>query len=159
MKLYKKNSGVETVTRDEAVDEALCFGWIDGQGKKHDDQSWLIRFTPRRKRSIWSKKNRESVGRLTRLKKIQPSGWTEIERAKADGRWDAAYDSPSNMKVPDDFLEALKADENAYEFFKSLNKTNTYAIAWRLQTAKRAETRQKRLEKIVEMMKNGEKFH
>ncbi len=143
LKLFKKDTGKQTFTHAEALDEALCFGWIDGQGKKHDDASWVIKFTPRREKSIWSKRNREHVERLIQERRMTEHGLREVERARADGRWEAAYDSPGNMEVPEDFMNELKKDKKAYEFFTTLNKANTYAIAWRLQTAKKKETREK----------------
>jgi uncharacterized protein YdeI (YjbR/CyaY-like superfamily) len=159
LRIFKKISGKKTITYDEALDEALCFGWIDGQKKSHDDKSWLQKFTPRRSKSIWSKRNKARVAQLIEEKRMQPSGLKEIETAKKDGRWDKAYDSPSQMEIPADFLSILKKDQQAYEFFKTLNKANTYAIAWRLQTAKKPETREKRMQILLKMMKNRQKLH
>ncbi|MGH7884613.1 MAG: YdeI/OmpD-associated family protein [Thermodesulfobacteriota bacterium] len=159
LRFFKKDSGKKTVTYAEALDEALCYGWIDGQVKKYDSESWLQKFTPRRSKSIWSKRNKEHVARLTELKKMKLSGLKEIEAAKADGRWDQAYDSPKNMVIPEDFLKELSKNKKAKAFFETLNKTNTYSIAWRLQTAKKPETRKRRMEKILEMLSKGEKFH
>ncbi len=156
---YKKDSGVPSINYKEAVDEALCFGWIDGQAKPFDENSWLQRFTPRRVRSIWSKRNRDHVSRLIAEGRMQPSGLAEIERAKLDGRWNAAYDAPLTMEVPEDFLRVLDKNKKAKAFFETLNKTNLYAIAWRLQTAKKPETREKRINIILEMLAKGEKFH
>ncbi len=159
LRLFKKDSGKKTFSHAEALEEALCYGWIDGQGKKYDDESWIIKFTPRREKSIWSKRNREQVDRLIKEKRMTEHGLKEVEKAKADGRWAAAYDSPKNMEVPKDFIDELKKNKKAYEFFKSLNKTNTYAIAWRLQTAKKPETRERRMKKFLDMMKRSEKFY
>jgi len=159
MKLYKKDSKKKTITRSEALDEALCFGWIDGQSKPLDEKSWLQKYTPRRAKSLWSKINREHIARLTKEKRMQPAGLKEVETAKKDGRWDAAYDSPKNMEVPVDFLKELKKDKKAYEFYKTLNKANTFAIAWRLQTAKKLETRDKRMHVLLAMMKDNKKIH
>jgi len=159
LRLFKKDSGVATVTHAEALDEALCYGWIDGQLEKYDEKSWLRKFTPRRPKSIWSKRNVEHVNRLTQAGKMKPSGLKEVEAAKADGRWGRAYDSPSAMQVPEDFLKALSKDKKAQAFFETLNKANTYAIAWRLQTAKKPETRAKRMQAILKMLKRGEKLH
>ena len=159
LRIFKKDSGEATITYDEALDEALCYGWIDGQKKAYDEKSWLQKFTPRRAKSIWSKRNQSRVAQLIEEKRMQPSGLKEIERAKKDGRWEKAYDSPSKMEIPADFLSLLKKDKKAYEFFKTLNKANTFAIAWRLQTAKKPETRQKRMEVLLEMMKKGQKIH
>ena len=157
--LQKKSSLKKSPTYPEALDIALCYGWIDGQKNSHDENSWLQRFTPRRPRSAWSKKNTEHAERLIQAGKMKPAGLAEIEAAKNDGRWKAAYDSPSNATVPEDFLKALKKNKKAEAFFKSLNKTNVYSIAYRLQTAKTAETREKRMTLILEMLAKGEKFH
>ena len=159
LRIFKKDSGEKTITYDEALDEALCFGWIDGQKKTNDEKSWLQKFTPRRSKSIWSKRNKARVALLIEEKRMQPSGLKEIETAKKDGRWDKAYDSPSQMEIPSYFLAILEKDRQAYEFFKTLNKANIYAIAWRLQTAKTPETREKRMSVLLEMMKNRQKLH
>jgi uncharacterized protein YdeI (YjbR/CyaY-like superfamily) len=159
LKFYKKDTDVTSINYREALDEALCYGWIDGQAKPLDDISWLQRYTPRRKRSIWSKRNIGNIARLEAAGKMRPSGLREVEAAKADGRWDKAYDSPGNMSVPDDFLSELSKDKKAVAFFETLNKTNKYAIAWRLQTAKKPETRVKHIKKILEMLHRGETFH
>lgn len=159
LRIFKKSSGKTSITYAEALDEALCYGWIDGQKKKYDDESWLQKFTPRRKRSIWSKINTQHVERLTQAGKMKPAGLAEIEAAKADGRWQQAYDSHRNMTVPEDFLRELEKNPKAKAFFETLNKTNVYSIAFRLQTAKRAETREKRMRVILDMLSKGEKFH
>lgn len=130
-----------------------------GKKNSYDETSWLQKFTPRGAKSIWSKRNREHIARLTKEKRMQPAGLQEVETAKRDGRWDSAYDSPKNMEVPADFLKELKKNKKAYEFFLGLNKANTYAIAWRLQTAKKRATREKRMTAILEMMRNGKKLH
>jgi uncharacterized protein YdeI (YjbR/CyaY-like superfamily) len=159
LRFFKKDSGVKSIRYDEALDEALCYGWIDGQLKKYDEKSYIQKFTPRRPKSIWSKRNREHVARLISLGKMREAGLKEIEAAKADGRWEQAYDSPSAMKVPEDFMKELSKNKKAKMFFESLNKANTYAILWRLQTAKKPETREKRMKAILEMLKEGKKFH
>jgi uncharacterized protein YdeI (YjbR/CyaY-like superfamily) len=159
VRFFKKNSDVPSVSYDEALDAALCIGWIDGQLKKYDEESWLRKFTPRRPKSVWSKRNREHVERLTRAGKMQTAGLEEVEAAKQDGRWKAAYDSPSKMVIPDDFLKELAKSERAKAFFETLNGANVYAIVWRLQTAKKPESRQKRLKTILAMLAKGEKFH
>ncbi|MEO6902035.1 MAG: YdeI/OmpD-associated family protein [Bacteroidia bacterium] len=159
IRLFKKNSDVTTITYSEALDVALCYGWIDGQKKTYDTESWLQKFTPRRPKSIWSKRNREHIERLEKAGQMKAGGIKQVEAAKTDGRWEQAYDSPSNMVVPADFLKELAKNKNAETFFKTLNKTNTYAIVWRLQTAKKPETRDKRMKAIIEMLTNGEKFH
>jgi len=159
IRIYKKASGVTSVTHAGALEEALCFGWIDGQANKYDEVSYLQKFTPRRAKSIWSKRNINFVKRLEKAGKMEPAGLEQVKAAKADGRWEKAYDSPSNMTMPDDFLQELAKDKKAQAFFETLNKTNTYAIGWRLQTAKKPETRQKRMKMILEMLANEEKFH
>ncbi|MCW3076363.1 MAG: bacteriocin-protection protein YdeI/OmpD-associated family [Bacteroidetes bacterium] len=159
IRLFKIKSGVPTITYAQALDVALCYGWIDGQKKVYDTESWLQKFTPRRNKSIWSKRNQEHVERLTKLGMMEAAGIKEVEAAKADGRWEQAYESSSNMVVPPDFLNELTKDKKAEAFFKTLNKTNIYSIVWRLQTAKKPETRTKRMQVILEMLKKGEKFH
>jgi len=159
LRIFKKDSNEATITYDEALGEALCFGWIDGQKKAYDEKSWLQKFTPRRSKSIWSKRNKTRVARLIQEKRMQPPGLKEIEAAKKDGRWDKAYDSPSQMEIPADFLAILRKDQPAYRFFKTLNKANTYAIAWRLETAKKPETREKRMQILLKMMKKRQKLH
>lgn len=159
LRIFKKDSGKKTVTHDEALDEALCFGWIDGQRKKHDEVSFLQKFTPRRAKSIWSKRNREKTAKLIKEGRITPAGLAEVERAKSDGRWARAYDSPKNMVVPADFLKELKKNKKAYKFFETLNKTNKFAIAFRLHYAKRPETRERRMKDFLARMERGEKFY
>jgi len=159
LKIFKKDSTEKTITYAEALDEALCFGWIDGQKNSFDQQAWLQKFCPRSPKSIWSKVNIEHIERLTKLGKMEPAGLIAVEAAKADGRWDMAYDSSSKMSVPDDFIKELIKDKKAHEFFKTLNKANLYAITFRLQTAKKPETRQKRVKTILDMLSKGQKFH
>ena len=159
IRLFKNKSGVATISYAEALDVALCYGWIDGQKQTYDTESWLQKFTPRRPKSIWSKRNREHILRLEQSGKMKAAGMKQVEAAKADGRWEQAYDSPGTMVVPADFLKELAKSKKAETFFKALNKTNTYAIVWRLQTAKKSETRNKRMKAILEMLKKGEKFH
>jgi len=159
LRFYKKDSEKESITYKEAVDEALCYGWIDGQANKFDDESWIQKFTPRGARSIWSKRNIDNVERLTTFKKMKPAGLDEVAKAKADGRWARAYDSPKEMQIPDDFMKALSKNKKAKAFFDTLNKTNKYAIGWRLQTAKKPETKEKRIKTIVEMLSKEQKFH
>lgn len=159
LRLYKKDSGEKTVSYAEALEEALCYGWIDGQVNKYDATSYIQKFTPRRPKSIWSKRNTEKAERLIQEGKMGKAGMHQVELAKADGRWQQAYDSYKNMKVPEDFLQLLSKNEKAKTFFDGLNKANLYAIAWRLQTAKKPETREKRLKEILQMMSEGKKFH
>jgi uncharacterized protein YdeI (YjbR/CyaY-like superfamily) len=159
MRLFKIKSGVPTITYAQALDAALCYGWIDGQKNSYDAESWLQKFTPRRPKSIWSKRNREHIERLSKSGMMRAAGIAEVEAAKADGRWDQAYGSSSNMTIPEDFLKKLAKNKKAQAFFKTLNKTNVFSIVWRLQTAKKPETREKRMTAILEMLKKGEKFH
>jgi uncharacterized protein YdeI (YjbR/CyaY-like superfamily) len=159
IKYAKKGSGVVSVNYTEAVDEALCYGWIDGQAKSIDDTYYMQKYTPRRPKSIWSKINIGKTERLIAEGRMQPAGQAAIEAAKADGRWEQAYDSPSTTVVPDDFKAALDADPQAKAFFGTLNKTNTYAVLWRVQTARKPETRAARIVKLVAMLHRGEKLH
>ena len=159
LRFFKKASGIKTILYAEALDEALCYGWIDGQIKTLDEQSYLQRFTPRRPRSNWSKRNTENVVRLEETGRMKPSGVKEVEAAKKDGRWEKAYHPPTEMEIPDDFLKELAKNKEALAFFESLNKTNKYAIAWRLQTAKKPETRERRMKKILEMMGKRDKLY
>ena len=159
LRFFKKASGVATLNYPEALDGALCYGWIDGQVRKHDEKSYLQKFTPRRPRSLWSKINCEKIARLTAAGKMRAAGLKQVETARADGRWACAYDSPSKMTVPADFLKALAKNKTSLAFFKSLNKTNVYAIAWRLQTAIKPETRERRMKVILDMLARGKKFH
>jgi uncharacterized protein YdeI (YjbR/CyaY-like superfamily) len=159
LRVYKKDSGVATVTYAEALDQALCFGWIDGQKKPLDDRSWLQKFTPRRPKSGWSKRNTQHAERLIESGEMAPGGLKEVHSAKADGRWKSAYDSFANAAVPEDFLNELGKNKTAKAFFETLNKTNLYSIAYRLQTAKKPETRERRTRTIIEMLARGEKFH
>jgi uncharacterized protein YdeI (YjbR/CyaY-like superfamily) len=159
VRFFKKTSDIPSVSYDETLDAALCFGWIDGQLKKYDQVSWLRKFTPRRPKSVWSKRNRGHAERLIEAGKMQEAGLQEVEAARKDGRWEAAYDSPQKMVVPDDFLTELGKNSKAKAFFETLNRANVYAIVWRLQTAKKPETRQKRLKTILAMLAEGQKFH
>jgi uncharacterized protein YdeI (YjbR/CyaY-like superfamily) len=159
LRIYKKGSGVVSVTYAEALDQALCFGWIDGQKLPFDAKSWVQKFTPRRSRSGWSKRNTAHVDRLIHAGQMTPAGLKEVEAAKADGRWAAAYDSPANATVSPEFLKELARNTKAKQFFSTLDRANLYAIAYRLQTAKRPETKIKRTKLIIEMLARGEKFH
>ena len=159
LKLAKKDSGVPSVTYDEAVESALCYGWIDGQKKGFDDKYWLQKFTPRGPKSIWSKINTVKAEKLIASGEMKPAGLKTIELAKQDGRWDAAYESQRNITVPDDFQAALDKNKEAKAFFATLNSANRYAILFRIQTAKKAETRAKRIQQFVEMLERNEKIH
>ncbi|NHC15990.1 YdeI/OmpD-associated family protein [Motilibacter deserti] len=159
VRLAKKGSGIASVSYAEAVEGALCQGWIDGQSASMDEATWLQKFTPRRARSKWSKINCERVEGLVAAGRMRPAGLAEVERAKADGRWDAAYDPPSTATVPADLQAALDADPAAAAAFASLNASNRYAILHRLHDAKKPETRARRLEKFVQMLRDGQKLH
>jgi uncharacterized protein YdeI (YjbR/CyaY-like superfamily) len=159
LRIYKKGTAVTTLTYPEALDQALCHGWIDGQKKPYDQQSWLQKFTPRGPKSGWSKINTEHAERLIISGEMAPAGIRSVEAAKADGRWGAAYDSSRNATVPADFLQELAKNRKAKAFFATLNKANIYAITYRLQTAKKPETRARRLKLILTMLAAGKKFH
>ena len=159
IRIAKKASGIPSVTHAQALDEALCHGWIDGQAKSLDETYYRQKFTPRRARSMWSKRNREKVAALIAEGRMQPAGQREIDRAKDDGRWDAAYDSPRTSTVPDDLRRELDADPEAAAAFAALNGQNRYAILHRIQTAKKPETRARRIEQFVEMLRRGEKLY
>jgi len=159
VKLAKKGSGIDSVTYAEAVEVALCYGWIDGQARRFDDDYYLQRFTPRRARSKWSKINRDKAERLIESGAMKASGMSEVERARADGRWEAAYDPPSQATVPDDLRVELEKNDRARRFFEGLDATNRYAILHRIQDAKRPETRLRRIEKFVAMLNRGEKIY
>ena len=159
LRIYKKDSGVPSVTYAEALDQALCFGWIDGQKLPFDASSWVQKFTPRRAKSGWSKINVAHVDRLIQEDQMTPAGLKEVEAAKADGRWATAYDSSANATVPPEFVKELARNAKAKQFYATLNKANLYSIAYRLQTAKRAQTKIKRIKLIIDMLARGEKFH
>ena len=156
LKFAKKDSAIESGVYAEAVEIALSYGWIDGQAKRHDDHHYLQRFTPRRPRSKWSRINREKAERLMAESRMRPAGLREVERAKEDGRWDEAYDSPSTATVPEDFRAALDAEPAAAEFFASLGSTKRYSFLYRITDAKRPETRAKRIAEYVELLARGE---
>ena len=159
LKLAKKSSGKQSVSYDEALEEALCYGWIDGQKQAYDNEYWLQKFTPRGSKSIWSKVNVTKAEVLIKSGKMQSSGLVAVESAKEDGRWDAAYDSPSASEIPEDFQAALDKNPKAKQFFETLNKTNIYGFCWRVSTAKKPETRKARIEKFIDMLNRGEKLH
>jgi uncharacterized protein YdeI (YjbR/CyaY-like superfamily) len=159
LRFAKKGSGIRSLTYAPALEEALRYGWIDGQAKRQDDDWYVQKFMKRAKRSIWSKINRDKVEALIAAGRMEPAGQAEIDRAKADGRWDAAYDSPKNATVPDDLQAALDASPAAKDFFATLSSQNRYGILFRLQTAKKPETRVKRIAEFVAMLERGEKLH
>ena len=159
LKLAKRGAKESSVTYPEAVELALCWGWIDGQKKGLDDQHYLQRFTPRRARSIWSKVNVDKAEALIAAGRMQAPGLAQIEAAKADGRWARAYDGARTSTVPEDLLAALAAEPRAKAFFATLNASNRYAVLWRIQTAVKAETRARRIAQLVEMLARGETIH
>ena len=159
LRIAKKASGIASIDHPEALEIALCYGWIDGQRKGDGEQHFLQRFTPRTARSTWSKINRDKVLKLIDDGRMQPAGLAEIERARADGRWDAAYDGGRAATVPADLKAAFDANPKAKAFFATLDSNNRYAVLFRLQTAKKPETRERRLQKFVEMLERGEKLH
>lgn len=159
LQLAKKVAGVQSVSYDEAIEVALCFGWIDGQKQAHDEQYWLQKFTPRSGKSAWSKINKAKALALIEAGKMEPAGLLEVERARKDGRWGAAYDSASTATVPDDFQAALDGNPRAREFFDSLDGRNRYAVLYRIQTVKMAATRERKIAQFVEMLARHEKVH
>jgi uncharacterized protein YdeI (YjbR/CyaY-like superfamily) len=159
VRVAKKGSGIRSVTRDDAVESALCFGWIDGQARSLDEQTFLQRFTPRRPRSPWSLINRDRATELIRLGRMRPSGLEQVERAKRDGRWDAAYAGQRTATVPDDLARRLRARPTARRFFEALDSRNRYAILLRIQQTRRPETRARRIETFVAMLEAGEKIY
>ena len=159
MKIAKKGAALDSVSYEDALETALCYGWIDGQKRALDDRYWLQKFTPRSARSVWSKINRDKATALIEAGKMQPSGLREVERAKQDGRWDAAYDAQSTATVPDDLQRALAKSRRARLFFEGLDSRNRYAILYRIQDAKKPETRARRIAKFVAMLEAKEKIY
>jgi uncharacterized protein YdeI (YjbR/CyaY-like superfamily) len=159
LRIAKKSANARSVSYLQAVDAALCFGWIDGQKKSDDESYWLQRFTPRSEKSIWSKINREKAIRLIELGQMNAAGLHEVERAKGDGRWDKAYDSPSGATIPADFQAVLNKNPRAKAFFATLDSRNRYAVLFRIQTAKKAETRAKRIQQFAKMLSRHEKIY
>jgi uncharacterized protein YdeI (YjbR/CyaY-like superfamily) len=159
LRLAKKASGLRSLSYDEAVEAGLCFGWIDGQKKGYDERSWLQRFTPRGPQSIWSKVNRAKAEALLAAGRVRPAGFAAVERARQNGRWDSAYDPASTATVPEDFQAALDASERAGACFKTLSGANRYALLFRIQTAKKPETRARRIREFIAMLERGEKLY
>jgi uncharacterized protein YdeI (YjbR/CyaY-like superfamily) len=159
LKIAKKDSGVPSVTYAEALRSCLCFGWIDSQKKGFDERFFLQRFTPRRPRGRWSRINREAAEELIEAGDMRPAGLAEVEQAKADGRWESAYEGQRTAKVPPDLQRELDSNPAAAEFFAGLDSANRYAIVYRLEDAKKPETRERRLRKFVAMLERGEKIH
>jgi uncharacterized protein YdeI (YjbR/CyaY-like superfamily) len=159
LKHAKKSSGKISVSYQEALEGALCYGWIDSQKQAYDEDYFLQKFTPRGPKSVWSRINVVKAEMLIKSGTMQPAGLVAINLAKQDGRWNAAYDSQSSSKIPEDFLAELNKNPKAKHFFGTLNKANTYGFTWRIQTAKKPETRKARIEKFIEMLSRGEKLH
>jgi uncharacterized protein YdeI (YjbR/CyaY-like superfamily) len=159
LKIAKKSSGIDTVSHPEALEVALCYGWIDGQRNKLDGDYFLQRFTPRRPRSKWSKINRAKITVLIEQGRMRPAGLREVQRAQSDGRWDDAYDAQSVATIPEDLSRALAGDDRAREFFERLDSRNRYAILYRLADAKKPETRARRLETYVAMLGEHKKIY
>jgi uncharacterized protein YdeI (YjbR/CyaY-like superfamily) len=159
LQIAKKSSQMQSVTYEEALEAALCYGWIDGQKKSYDDSSWLQKFTPRGPKSIWSKINRDKAEVLIRSGQMKPAGLAAVESARQDGRWEAAYDSQRTSTLPNDFQDALDKNPEARAFFATLNSANRYAILFRIQTAKKAETRARRIQQFIHMLENHEKLY
>ena len=159
LKIAKKGAVIPTISYAEALEGALCYGWIDGQKAALDDRLWLQKFTPRRAKSIWSKVNREKALELVAAGKMRPPGQRQIELAQADGRWEAAYESQRTIVVPPDLQSALESNPGAAQFFATLDSANRYAILWRIQQAKRPQTRAARIEKFIGMLSRHEKVH
>ena len=159
LRIMKKDSGLKSVTYPEAVEEALCHGWIDGQKRTYNETSWLQKFCPRGKKSVWSKINVDKIAALTKTGKMKPAGLAVVAAAQADGRWDAAYESQSKAGVPEDFTAMLAKHPKAEKFFATLKSASRYAILYRLQSSKKAETRAQNLDKFIAMLKRGEAPH
>lgn len=159
LKLAKKDSGIKSVTYEEALDVALCYGWIDGQKKGFDEEYWLQKFTPRGPRSIWSKINTEKAERLITSGEMKPAGLKAIEAARQDGRWEAAYASQKNISIPEDLQAALDRNKKAKAFFASLKSSERYSFLFRLHHAKKPETRARHIQRFVEMLEQGRKIH
>ncbi|MBS1166395.1 MAG: hypothetical protein H6R00_2420 [Proteobacteria bacterium] len=159
LKFAKKASAAATIAKPEAIEVALCFGWIDGQLDGFDDTFWLVRFTPRGPKSKWSQINRDMATRLNGQGRMTPAGHAEVEKAKCDGRWDAAYASQSKAEIPDDFQAALDLNPEAKAFFSTLKGANRYAILYRIHDAKTEKTRSARIEKFISMLALGQTIH
>ena len=159
LRIYKKDSGKPTINYAEALDGALCYGWIDGQKDKYDEEAWLQKFTPRRPRSVWSQINVKKVEALTAAGRMRPGGLAVVEHAKADGRWASAYEPQSQVTIPDDLQAALNKSKTARDFFEQLNRVNRYAILFRIRAARKPETRQRLIAKFVDMLKRKETIY
>ncbi|WP_299953135.1 YdeI family protein [uncultured Modestobacter sp.] len=159
LRIAKKSSGIPSLTAAEAVEVALCHGWIDGRANRVDDDWFTVRYTPRRPKSVWSQKNVTSVGRLIADGRMRPAGLAAVEAAQADGRWDRAYAGPATITVPDDLVAALAAEPAAQEAFAALDGGNRYAVLWRVHTAATPQTRAKRIAAAVQLLAEGRRIH
>ena len=159
IRLFKKASDVSSINTSDALDVALCYGWITGQAKPYDEKSWLGRFVPRRPKSIWSKINTKRAEQLIRQGRMKSAGLKQVKEAKRDGRWGRAYSPPSTAKLPEDFIKALEKNGKARAFFKTLNRANIYSVIFRLENTKNDEMRTKKLNQIIKIFEKGEKFH
>jgi len=159
LRIAKKEAGLRSVSYKEALDVALCNGWIDGQKRPENEKAWMERFVPRSARSLWSKINREKALALIASGEMKAAGLEAIENAKKNGRWDAAYDSPSGATVPDDFQAALNANPRAKGFFETIDRANRYAVLWRIQNVKKAETRARKIREFIGMLERNERIH
>ena len=159
IRFFKKTSHISSVSTSDALDVALCYGWITGQAKPYDEESWLGRFVPRRPKSTWSKINTKRAETLIKQGRMKPAGLKHVREAKKDGRWDRAYSPPSTAKLPEDFIRALKKNKEAGAFFKTLNRANIYSVVFRLENARNEELRKAKIEQIIRMFERREKFH
>jgi len=159
LRFFKKASDVSSINTSDALDVALCYGWITGQARPFDEGSWLGRFVPRRPKSIWSKINTKRADMLIKQGRMRPAGLRQVEEAKRDGRWDRAYSPPSTAKLPEDFIEALHKNKEAEAFFRTLNRVNIYSVVFRLENAKNEESRRMKIRQMIRMFEKGEKFH
>jgi uncharacterized protein YdeI (YjbR/CyaY-like superfamily) len=159
IRFFRKASGVSSINTSDALDGALCYGWITGQARPYDERSWLGRFVPRRPKSIWSKVNTKRAEKLIGQGRMKSAGLKQVEEAKRDGRWDRAYSPPSTAKLPEDFIKALQKNKEAEAFFKTLNRANIYSVVFRLENAKNEELRRMRIRQMIMMFEKGEKFH
>jgi len=159
IRIFKKGTRVPTVSNSDALDVALCYGWITGQARSYDEDSWLARFVPRRPRSIWSKINTERAERLIIERRMKPAGLAQVQEARRDGRWDRAYSPPSRATVPRDFAHELRKNKRAEEFFGTLDKANRYAVIFLIETAKSKTLRKAKIRRAIRMFEKGKKFH
>jgi len=159
IRFFKKASDVSSINTSDALDMALCYGWITGQARPFDEKSWLGRFVPRRPKSIWSRINTKRAETLIRQGRMKSAGLRQVEAAKRDGRWDRAYSPPSTAKLPEDFIKAVQKNKEAQAFFRTLNRANIYSVVFRLENAKNEESRRMKIKQMIKMFEKGEKFH